>query len=66
MIAVLVNPANVAQTANERATVQDAARALGARVVILNASSPSEIESVFEVLIGQRVGALVVSGEIFF
>jgi putative ABC transport system substrate-binding protein len=66
MIAVLVNPANVAQTANERATVQDAARALGARVVILNASSPSEIESVFEVLIGQRAGALVVSGEIFF
>ena len=35
-------------------------------MVIPNASSPSEIESVFEVLIGQRVGALVVSGEIFF
>ncbi|MGB8090380.1 MAG: ABC transporter substrate-binding protein, partial [Pseudolabrys sp.] len=65
-IGVLVNPANIAQTATEKATVQDAARALGARVVILNASSPSEIESVFEVLIGQRAGALVVSGEIFF
>src|SRR5947207_5015856 len=33
-IAVLVNPANVPQTASEGATVQDAARALGARVVI--------------------------------
>ena len=65
-IAVLVNPANIAQTATERATVQDAARALGVRVVILNASSPSEIESAFEVLVGQRVDALVVSGEIFF
>ena len=65
-IAVLVNPANIAQTAAERATVQDAARALGARVVILNASSPSEIESAFEVLVGQRAGELVVSGEIFF
>ncbi|MGB8095486.1 MAG: ABC transporter substrate-binding protein, partial [Pseudolabrys sp.] len=65
-IAVLVNPANIAQTATEKTTVQDAARALGARVVILNAGSPSEIESVFEVLIGQRAGALVVSGEIFF
>jgi putative tryptophan/tyrosine transport system substrate-binding protein len=65
-IAVLVNPANVPQTATERATVQDAARALGARVVILNASSPSEIESAFEQLVGQRVGALVVSGETFF
>jgi putative ABC transport system substrate-binding protein len=66
MIAVLVNPANIAQTATESATVQDAAGALGARVVILNASSPSEIESAFEALVGQRIGALVVSGEIFF
>ena len=65
-IAVLVNPANIAQTATERATVQDAALALGSRVVILNASSPSEIESAFEVLVGQWVGGLVVSGEIFF
>jgi len=65
-IAVLLNPANVPQTATERATVQDAARALGAHVVILNASSPSEIESTFENLVGQQVGALVVSGETFF
>jgi putative tryptophan/tyrosine transport system substrate-binding protein len=65
-IAALVNPANIPQTATERATVQDAARALGAHVVILNASSPSEIEKTFEGLVGQRVGALVVSGEIFF
>src|SRR5262245_36024234 len=65
-IAVLVNPANVAQTATERATIQDAARDLGARGVILNASSPSEIESAFEVLFGQRIAGRVVSGEIFF
>ena len=65
-IAVLVNPANVAQTGTEKATVQDAANALGAHVVILNASSPSEIDSAFEVLVSQRVGALVVSGEAFF
>ena len=65
-IAVLVNPANITQTATESATVQDAARALGVRVMILNASSVSEVESAFEVLVGQRVGALVVSGEIFF
>jgi putative tryptophan/tyrosine transport system substrate-binding protein len=65
-IAVLVNPANIAQTETERATIQDAARALGARLVILEASTPSEIESTFEVLVGQNVNALVVSGEIFF
>ena len=65
-IAVLVNPAKVAQAATERATVQDAAHALGARLMILDASSPRDIESTFEVLVGQRVGGLVVSGEIFF
>jgi putative ABC transport system substrate-binding protein len=65
-IAALVNPANIDQTATESVAVQDAARVLGARVMILNASSPSEIEPAFEVLVGQRVGALVVSGEIFF
>jgi putative tryptophan/tyrosine transport system substrate-binding protein len=65
-IAVLVNPANSTQTATERATVLDAARALGARLAILSASSPSEIESAFEALASQRVGALVVSGEGFF
>src|SRR6516162_2264968 len=65
-IAVLVNPANIPQTATERATAQDAARTLGARLVILDATSPSEIEAAFEALVRQRAGALVVSGEIFF
>jgi len=65
-IAVLVNPGNIPQTATEKRTVQDAARVLGARVVILNASSPSEIESAFATLVGERAGALVVSGETFF
>ena len=65
-IAVLVNPANALQTATERGIVQDAARVLDARVVILNASNPSEIDSAYATLVGERVGALVVSGENFF
>ena len=65
-IAVLVNPANIPQTATERAIVQDAARALGARIVIVNASSPSEIELAFATLVSKQVGALLVSGENFF
>src|SRR5712672_2260112 len=65
-IAVLVNPANIPQTATERGNVQDAAGVLGARVVILNASSPGEIESVFATVVSEGVGALVVSGENFF
>ena len=65
-IAVLVNPANVPQTATERRNVQDAAGVLGTHIVILNASSPGEIESVFASLVSEGVGALVVSGENFF
>jgi putative ABC transport system substrate-binding protein len=65
-IAVLLNPANIPQTATERAVVQDAARVLDARVVILSARSPSEIESIFATVVSERLGALVVSGENFF
>jgi len=65
-IAVLINPANVLQAATENRIVQDSARVLGARIVILNASNPSEIESAFATLVREQVGALVVSGENFF
>jgi putative tryptophan/tyrosine transport system substrate-binding protein len=65
-IALLVNPANTAQTATETETVRVAAAALAARVVILNASSPDGIDSAFATLVRQRMGALVVSGEYFF
>jgi putative ABC transport system substrate-binding protein len=65
-IAVLINPANAPQSATERGIVQDVARVLGAHFVILNASSPSEIESAFATLVSERAGALVVTGETFF
>jgi putative tryptophan/tyrosine transport system substrate-binding protein len=65
-IAVLVNPANAPQTATERAIVQDTARVLDARLMILTATNPSEIEAAFATLVNERLGALVVSGENFF
>jgi putative tryptophan/tyrosine transport system substrate-binding protein len=65
-IAVLLNPANILQTATELGIVQDAARVLGARLTVLNASNPIEIESAFATLVDKQVGALVVSGEYFF
>ena len=43
-IAALINPANIPQSAAERSIIQNAAHVLGARILILNASSPSEIE----------------------
>jgi putative tryptophan/tyrosine transport system substrate-binding protein len=65
-IAVLVNPANAPQTATERVIVQNAARVLDARFVILTASNHGEIESAFATVVRERLGALVVSGENFF
>ena len=66
MIAVLVNQGNIPQAATERRIIQDAARALAARMMILEASNPSEIESAFTALVRERASALVVSGEVFF
>jgi putative ABC transport system substrate-binding protein len=40
-------------------TIENAARALGVRLVIANASTPSEIEPAFTTFVGQRTGALV-------
>jgi putative ABC transport system substrate-binding protein len=65
-IAVLINPDNAPQSATERGIVQDVARVLGTHFVILNASSPSQIELAFATLVSERAGALVVSGENFF
>ena len=65
-IAVLINPANVPQSATERGNVNDVARALDAHFVVLNASSSSEIEFAFATLVSERMGALVVSSEYFF
>src|SRR5262249_56350632 len=65
-IAVLLNPANIRQAATERTIIQNTARTLDARVVILEASTPSEIESVFATIVRERLGALVVSGENLF
>ena len=56
-IAVLVNPANIPQTATERGIVKDAARILGAHVVIINASSRTEIEFGLRYLRQRTVGA---------
>jgi putative ABC transport system substrate-binding protein len=65
-IGVLVNPANAVQTETETRDVQIAARALDARIVILKASTPAEIEPAFAALAGEGASSLVVSGEYFF
>jgi putative tryptophan/tyrosine transport system substrate-binding protein len=65
-IGVLVNPANAPQTASEREIVGNSEHALGRRFIVVTASTPDELEPAFATLVGERVGALVVSGETFF
>jgi putative ABC transport system substrate-binding protein len=64
-IAVLSNPANRAHAAETR-ELQVAARVLGLRLLALNASSLSDIETAFAILVQQRVGGLLVSTDNLF
>ena len=61
VIAVLVDP-NSTESQNQSRDIQEAGRALGQPVVLLNASTASEIDAAFTNLVQQRVGALIVSG----
>jgi putative ABC transport system substrate-binding protein len=42
------------------------ARVLGVRLLVLNASSQSEIDAAFATLVRERAGALVITGDTFF
>jgi putative tryptophan/tyrosine transport system substrate-binding protein len=64
-IGFLVNP-NLPQIEDEERQVEAAARILGVRLVILKASTPSEIEAAFAIIAGQRIGALMASGDPLF
>jgi ABC-type uncharacterized transport system substrate-binding protein len=66
VIAVLVNPTspNLAESALKE--VQNAARALGQQIHILNTSTEGEIDKAFATLAQLRAGALLVSADAFF
>jgi len=68
VIALLVNPTNVAGERSERTTreIAEAARAKGVQLPILKASSESEIDAAFAALAGLHAGALFVGGDPFF
>ncbi len=64
VIGMLVNPSN---PATERMTreAQDAARADGLQLVVLNAGSESEIDAAFTALVQRQAGALLVGTDPF-
>jgi putative ABC transport system substrate-binding protein len=65
-IAVLVNPANVANTEATLRDVREAASAIGLQLQILNATTIGEIDAAFATLAGARLDALFVGGNAFF
>jgi putative ABC transport system substrate-binding protein len=65
LIAYLIKPDNPFADSESR-VVQVAARALGVRLLTLNASNPYEIESAFESLTQRQASALLVSADQFF
>jgi putative tryptophan/tyrosine transport system substrate-binding protein len=66
LIAALVNPTNVVNAEVHKREIQDSARVLGVRSLILNASTLSDIEAAFATLVQERVGALMIGTDSFF
>jgi putative tryptophan/tyrosine transport system substrate-binding protein len=64
-IAVLVNPANAAVTETTLRDVQEAARAIGLQIHVLNASTSREIDAAFATLARERPDALFVAPDAF-
>jgi putative ABC transport system substrate-binding protein len=65
-IAVLVNPANVPATESALRDIPDAARTMGLQIEVHKASTRSEIEAVFAILVRNGADALHVAGDTFF
>jgi putative ABC transport system substrate-binding protein len=65
MMALLVNP-NFPSAGAEIRETQAAAHAVGPNLIVLNASTESEIDAAFAKLVQQRVGGLIVTGDPFF
>jgi putative ABC transport system substrate-binding protein len=64
MIALLADP-RLPESARMENEAQDAARTLGWQFLLLNASTPSEIDAAFATMRQRRAGALLVGGDPF-
>jgi len=65
-VAVLVNPASPTTVETTLQAVQDAARAIGLQINVLNASTTGEIDAAFAVLEREHLDALFVAPDTFF
>ena len=64
-VAILVNPNN-SNTEPDTEVAQTAARRLGQQLIVLSASSESDIDAAFATLVQQRASALLVNTDAFF
>jgi putative tryptophan/tyrosine transport system substrate-binding protein len=64
VVALLANP-KLPETARMLSDAQDSARTLGLQLLVLNASTPSEINTAFATLRQRRAGALLVGSDPF-
>jgi putative ABC transport system substrate-binding protein len=65
-VAVLVNPADVANTETTLRDVAAAARSLGLHIQVLNASTSRAIDAAFATFVRERPDALFIGGNAFF
>ena len=65
VVALLVNP-KAPESQGVLSDGQEAARILGLKLLLLNASAPEEVDVAFNILRQQRAGALLVGGDSFF
>jgi putative ABC transport system substrate-binding protein len=64
--AFLVNPTNKALAESDTKEADETARALGVKLLILNASNQSEIDAAFAIAAREQVGALLTNSESLF
>jgi putative ABC transport system substrate-binding protein len=65
VIALMVNP-KLTESEHTAHDAQEAARTLGRQLYVLNASTPSEIDTAFATVRLRRIGALLVGADPFF
>ena len=66
LIALLVKPANPVLADTLSRDLQTAARAMRQQILVVSASTESDIDAAFATLVEQKVGALVVGNDPFF
>jgi putative ABC transport system substrate-binding protein len=66
LIAALVNPSDPARAETTSQKLQEAARALGVQLQILQARSDQDLETAFDSLVRLRAAGLVIGGDPFF